>query len=213
MNRVFYIFRHGETDWNKERRCQGHANIPLNSNGLAQATELAERLLHVPLEIIVSSDLERALVTGRTVAEKKAIPLVVDSRLRETHFGEAEGMLFEEAINAFGPDLWEKLMNFKSEFDHIGFPGGESRKVARDRILETLMHLIETTSHEHIGISTHGAALRNTMHTFLPEDHPTIAIPNCVLYRLIYNSAEKKFTAETIPFECSVIGTKEVGKS
>lgn len=211
MNRVFYIFRHGETDWNVERRCQGHTNIPLNSNGLAQAMDLAARLEHVPLDIIVSSDLERALVTGRTVAEKKSIPLIVDSRLRETHFGEAEGMLFNEAINTFGPEIWEKLMNFRSEFDHIGFPGGETRKTARDRIVETLLHLIETTTHQCIGISTHGAALRNTLHAFLPEDHPTIAIPNCVLYRLVYNFEEKKFIADSNPFEC-LIHSKEISK-
>lgn len=202
MNRVFYIFRHGETDWNIERRCQGHTNIPLNNNGIAQALDLAERLTHVPLDVIVSSDLERALVTGRTVAEKKSIPLIIDPRLRETHFGKAEGMLFDEAIAEFGPELWERLMNFNSENDHIGFPGGETRKIARDRIVETLMHLIETTEHQNIGISTHGAALRNTLHTFLPVDHPTIAIPNCVLYRLVYDSKEKKFTADTIPYEC-----------
>lgn len=201
MNRVFYIFRHGETDWNIERRCQGHTNIPLNSNGLTQALDLAVRLEHVPLDIIVTSDLERAYVTGRTVAEKKSIPLIIDPRLRETHFGQAEGMLFNEAIDAFGAELWEKLLNFKTEFDHIGFPGGETRKAARDRIVETLMHLIETTDHTNIGISTHGAALRNTLHTFLPEDHPTIAIPNCVLYRLVYDSEEKKFMADTAPFE------------
>jgi probable phosphoglycerate mutase len=209
MNRVFYIFRHGETDWNIERRCQGHTNIPLNSNGLMQARDLAARLEHVPLDIIVTSDLERALVTGRTVAEKKSIPLIVDPRLRETHFGQAEGMLFNEAIEAFGPELWERLMNFKSEFDHIGFPGGETRKVARDRIVETLIHLIETTEYQSIGISTHGAALRNTLHTFLPEDHPTIAIPNCVLYRLVYIHDEKKFVADSCPFEC-LINAKEV---
>ena len=204
MNRVFYIFRHGETDWNVERRCQGHTNIPLNSNGVAQALELASKLEHIPLDIIVSSDLERALVTGKTVAEKKSIPLIVDPRLRETYFGQAEGMLFEEAINSFGSEIWENLMNFKSEFDDIGFPGGETRRVARDRIIESLMHVIETTNHRNIGISTHGAALRNTIHAFLPEDHPTIAIPNCVLYRIIYNLEEKKFIADTGPFECLV---------
>ena len=211
MNRVFYIFRHGETDWNVERRCQGHTNIPLNSNGLAQAMDLAARLEHLPLDVIVSSDLERALVTGRIVAEKKSIPLIVDSRLRETFFGEAEGMLFEEAIHVFGPEIWEKLTHFKSEFDHTSFPGGETRKAARDRIVETLMHLIETTTHQSIGISTHGAALRNTLHAFLPEDHPTIAIPNCVLYRLVYNYEEKRFIADSSPFEC-LIDPKEISK-
>ena len=211
MNRVFYIFRHGETDWNVERRCQGHTNIPLNSNGVAQASELALKMEHIPLDIIISSDLKRALVTGKTVAEKKSIPLIVDPRLRETFFGQAEGMLFEEAIDSFGSEIWDNLMNFKSEFDDIGFPGGETRRVARDRIIESLIHVVETTTHQSIGISTHGAALRNTIHAFLPDDHPTIAIPNCVLYRLVYNDEEKKFIADIEPYEC-LVDTKEVRK-
>ena len=201
MNRVFYIFRHGETDWNVERRCQGHTDIPLNSNGLAQALDLASRMENIPLDLIVSSDLERALVTGKMVAEKKSIPLIIDPRLRETYFGQAEGMLFEDAIDIFGAEIWSNLMNFKSEFDNLGFPGGETRKIARDRIIEVLMHLIETTTYTSIGISTHGAALRNTLHAFLPDDHPTIAIPNCVVYRLVYNDEKRTFIADSSAFE------------
>jgi probable phosphoglycerate mutase len=202
MNKVFYIFRHGETDWNKERRCQGHTNIPLNENGIAQAVSLAERMLGIDLDIVVSSDLERALVTGKTVATRKSVPLIIDSRLREMSYGEAEGMLFEDAINSFGPDLWQKLQSFKTENDHIGFPGGETRKSSRDRFIEALKHIIENTEHKSIGISTHGGAIRNTLHSFLPEEHPMLAIPNCVLYRLIYDTEEQKFIADAYPFEC-----------
>jgi broad specificity phosphatase PhoE len=208
MNRVFYIFRHGETDWNKERRCQGHTNTPLNQNGLLQAMDLAERMMNVPLDIVVTSDLDRALTTGKTVADKKAVPLLIDARLREMSYGEAEGMLFEDAIHSFGPDLWQKLQSFKKENDHVGFPGGETRKVARERFLAVLHHIIETTTHESIGISTHGGALRNALHSFLPEEQPMLAIPNCVLYRLIYDSKEGKFVADSKPFECLL--SKEV---
>ncbi len=211
MNRVFYIFRHGETDWNIERRCQGHTNIPLNQNGLAQAMALAERLSGIHLDIIVSSDLDRALVTGKTVADKKAIPLIVDPRLRETHFGKAEGMLFEEAISEFGPDVWQKLMSFKAINDDVGFPGGETRKVSRGRFIAVLDHLIETTTHQSIGISTHGGAIRNVVHSFLDEDHPIISIPNCVLYKITYDSTLKKFIAESTPFEC--LAVEEVSKA
>ena len=199
MNRVFYIFRHGETDWNRERRCQGHTNTPLNENGLLQALDLAERLLPIPLEVVVTSDLERAFVTGKTVAEKKSIPLIVDARLREMSYGQAEGMLFDEAVNSFGPELWQRLQSFKSEHDDVGFPGGETRKISRERFLAVLTHLIETTTHQTIGISTHGGALRNALHSFLPEGYPIIAIPNCVLYRLEYNTEEKRFVADPKP--------------
>jgi probable phosphoglycerate mutase len=212
MNRVFYIFRHGETDWNKERRCQGHTDTPLNANGLAQAMDLAERMLNIPLDIVVSSDLDRALVTGKTVATKKDVPLVVDPRLREMSYGEAEGMLFEEAINSFGEELWQKLMSYKTEYDHVGFPGGETRKSSRERFLAVLTHLIQTTEHKTIGISTHGGALRNALHSFLPEDHPMISIPNCVLYKLEYDSIAGKFIVDSKPYEC-LIDAEEISKA
>lgn len=202
MNRVFYIFRHGETDWNRERRCQGHTNTPLNDNGLAQALSLAERMSNLPLDIIVTSDLERALITGKTVADKKAVPLIVDARLREMSYGEAEGMLFEDAVSQFGAELWQKLQSFKKENDHVGFPGGETRKVARERFLSALHHIIENTEYTSIGISTHGGALRNALHSFLPEEQPMLAIPNCVLYRLVYDSTLKTFIADSVPYKC-----------
>ncbi|MBY0412897.1 MAG: histidine phosphatase family protein [Bdellovibrionales bacterium] len=212
MNRVFYLFRHGETDWNRERRCQGHTNIPLNDNGIMQAHDLAERMLDISLDVIVSSDLERALVTGRTVANKKSVPLIIDPRLREMSYGEAEGLLFEDAITAFGNETWMRLQSFKAEYDHVGFPGGETRRASRERFIETLMHLIEKTDHKNIGISTHGGAIRNVLHSFLPEDHPMISIPNCVLYRLVYDVVEKKFIAEAAPFEC-LASAKKISES
>lgn len=200
MNRVFYIFRHGETNWNRERRCQGHTNIALNEVGLSQALELAQNLLSVPLDVIVSSDLERALETGKKVASIKSIPLIIDARLREMSYGQAEGMLFEEAIETFGKDLWQKLQSFKVENDHVGFPGGETRKIARERFLASINHLIKTTEYNNIGISTHGGALRNTLHYFLPETQPLLVIPNCVVYRLIFDPIKEQFIADSNPF-------------
>lgn len=199
MNRVFYIFRHGETDWNKERRCQGHTNIALNETGRRQAMELAHKLLDFPLEIIVSSDLERALNTGNTVAEKKGIPLIIDHRLREMSYGEAEGMLFEQAVETFGPEIWEKLQSFKRINDDVGFPGGETRKIARERFHQALISLIENTTHQNIGISTHGGALRNILHSFLPETHLMLPIPNCVVYKCVYLAATGTFEVDPTP--------------
>jgi len=199
MNRVFYIFRHGETDWNRERRCQGHTNTDLNEKGLQQALELAQKMLDFPLDIIVSSDLNRALSTGTMVAEKKDVPLIVDPRLREMSYGEAEGMLYEEAVTIYGAELWQKLQCFKRENDHVGFPGGETRKMARERFHAALIELIESTNYQSIGISTHGGALRNILHSFLPEDHLMLPIPNCVVYKCEYISQNKRFLVEPKP--------------
>lgn len=200
MNRVFYIFRHGETNWNRERRCQGHTNISLNETGLKQAQLLAQKMKDFPITRIVSSDLDRARVTGEFVAKSLSIPINTDARLREMSYGEAEGMLYEESIAEFGYELWQKLSSFKKENDHCGFPGGETRKGARDRFLALLDELVLHSSDEHIGISTHGGALRNVLHHFLPEDMPIIPIPNCVVYLLNYDSQLKIFQTTPVPF-------------
>ena len=167
MNRVFYIFRHGETDWNKERRCQGHTNIPLNETGLSQARLLASRFVDFPLEIVVSSDLDRARMTGMIVAETKGIPIILDPRLREMHYGTIEGLTYEAAVELHGSELWEKLKCFKPENDLAGFPGGETRAQTKVRFLEAIHELMEKYPYQHIGISTHGGVLRNVVHHFL----------------------------------------------
>ena len=63
--RILFVFRHGETDWNREGRLQGHTDTPLNATGLAQAEALAEQLRRHRLEAVVSSDLLRARTTAR----------------------------------------------------------------------------------------------------------------------------------------------------
>lgn len=199
MNRVFYIFRHGETDWNRQKRCQGHSNISLNETGKKQAMELASKLMDFQIDIIFSSDLDRALGTGSVVAEAKGIPLIVDPRLREVCYGEAEGMLYDEAVAAYGAELWQKFQTFSSSNDHISFPGGETRKIARERFHAVLLEIIESTPHKTIGISTHGGALRNILHSFLPENHTMLPIPNCVVYRCEYIADQKIFLVNPEP--------------
>jgi broad specificity phosphatase PhoE len=199
MNRVFYIFRHGETDWNKAYRFQGHTDIHLNETGLGQARALAEKLESLELDVIYSSDLMRAFKTGETVALKKNIPINIDSRLRETYCGKAEGMHFDEILAVFGQELWDKMKIYSTEYEDLCFPEGESRKAARARFLAVIHELIAHPTYKRIGISTHGGILRNALHSFLPDGHPLIEIPNCVVYKLTYNTLTKEFTFDLKP--------------
>jgi len=66
--------------------------------------------------------------------------------------------------------------------------------MARERFHQALMHIIESTKHQMIGISTHGGALRNILHSFLPEEHPMLPIPNCVVYHCQYLALEKNLS-------------------
>ena len=63
------LARHGQTDWNAQRRYQGHAPVPLNETGIRQATALSQRLIHEGFDAIYSSDLPRAWMTAQTVAQ------------------------------------------------------------------------------------------------------------------------------------------------
>ena len=69
------LIRHAETDFNRQLRFQGHLDAPLNANGLAQAARLAERLADEPIDLIVASDLQRALQTAEPLAARRRLAL------------------------------------------------------------------------------------------------------------------------------------------
>lgn len=110
----FFLFRHGETDWNNQGRLQGSANIPLNKTGVKQAEALREFFDTWKLggsfqasSQLVSSDLDRALATARIAFRlPPEESFKVDRRFRETHMGLAEGLTHKELIDAFGEELW-----------------------------------------------------------------------------------------------------------
>lgn len=91
----FYYLRHGETDWNRERRCQGHTDIPLNEAGIAQARVVRDGLRGVDLGLagLVCSPLGRARQTAEIVNEALDLPITILDRLKESGFGDREGSI------------------------------------------------------------------------------------------------------------------------
>ncbi len=99
------LVRHGQTDWNFNRRLQGTSDIPLNETGIGQAHEAARLLADEHWDAVVSSPLQRAAVTADIIAA--ALDLEVAGRyesLIERAYGEAEGLTKEEAQARFGTD-------------------------------------------------------------------------------------------------------------
>ena len=183
--RILFLFRHGETDWNREGRVQGHADVPLNGTGIGQAEALVERLRPHRLEAVVSSDLARARTTARIVAEALGIPLMTDRGLRETHVGAAEGLLWAEAKVRFGEGLTERWYRD----DDAAFPGGETGLATRRRGLEALRRFVSAHPYRRIGVATHGAMIRQLMKHALPSGSPPATTRNTVLYILHYKPA------------------------
>jgi 2,3-bisphosphoglycerate-dependent phosphoglycerate mutase len=89
---AFYYLRHGETDWNRWRICQGHTDIRLNDAGRRQAAEAAARLKGHPVETLCVSPLARARETAEIVNAELGRPLLVLDDLRECGFGSHEGV-------------------------------------------------------------------------------------------------------------------------
>ena len=91
VERSFYYLRHGETDWNKERRMQGSTDIPLNATGVEQAHKAKEALRNCTVQTICCSPLSRAYDTAVIVNAVLRAKLVVVEKLTECSFGVLEG--------------------------------------------------------------------------------------------------------------------------
>ena len=154
--RICFV-RHGETNWNAERRMQGHIDIPLNANGISQAERLANALIRVQhsFDVIYSSDLERALHTANAVARALSLDVQITPRLRERNVGKLQGLLLSEAPVLL-PEIWQR--HIVRELDH-DLGGGESIRTFHQRMQD----ILELFLNEHRGQSvlavSHGGSL------------------------------------------------------
>lgn len=97
---LLWLVRHGQTDWNKEKRYQGHSDIPLNTVGQAQAEQVAYRLQDERVHTIISSDLQRAKQTADAiVTHHPRLSVQMNANLREANFGIFEGLRYKDIID------------------------------------------------------------------------------------------------------------------
>ena len=150
--------RHGETAWNVDGRIQGHLDIPLNATGRVQAKRLAGALAgRDAIDLIVSSDLGRALETARIVADGTGAPLRSTRALRERCFGDFEGRTFAE-ISAAWPEQTERWRRREPDWAPPG-DAGESLLQFRERVAQTVQALAANSIGKHIALFTHGGVL------------------------------------------------------
>ena len=103
---IFYLVRHGQTDWNSEKRMQGHADIPMNEAGIRQMNELADRIVKEGLcfDRLLASPLERAKKSARIIAEKTGFEgIVFDEDLIERDCGLLEGEVWYPGLDLTDP--------------------------------------------------------------------------------------------------------------
>ena len=164
------LARHGETDWNAQRRVQGHSDTPLNDNGRAQALALAETLDGVELDAVYSSDLARARDTAQVVAERRGVEVTVLPELRERHFGTWEGMTDTEILERF------------PEARSGSWGDGETKEEMRERVLGVLHRIAGEHPRGRVLVVTHGGPVRSLLVECGLDGRGPIG--NCSLYEV-----------------------------
>lgn len=157
MSRILLV-RHGETELNSAERYWGHSDVRLSSLGLKQAERLRDRLATERVDAVYSSDLQRALVTAKTIASRHRLDVTTCAELREINFGELEGLNFEEISQLF-PEFTAKWKVERST--DIEFPGGESFNELHNRVGIFVGRLKKHKAEETVLIVAHAGVLRS----------------------------------------------------
>lgn len=150
------LIRHGETDWNAQRRYQGQSDVPLNDAGHRQAAALAQRLEGVDISAIYSSDLRRARQTASEIASLHPLPVRDEPRLKEISFGRWEGLTYGEI-----QERWpEEMAAWFADPIQVTPPGGETLAQVAGRVKAALDDIVRTNAGGTVAIVAHGGTLR-----------------------------------------------------
>lgn len=154
----FWLIRHGETQWNAERRLQGWRDIALNPAGIQQAEHLARHLASATfserMDVIVSSDLSRAYQTATLATRHFGHPVVTTPTLRERNFGIYEGHPLTQLNNGRAG-----LPHFDLRCPHTPIEGGETLTEFSQRVQEAFEQLARDYAGNNIMVFAHGGVI------------------------------------------------------
>lgn len=164
MVEALYFVRHGETDYNREGRFQGHADIPLNARGREQAAAVAAELADHDIRTIVSSDLSRARETADAIASALGVEVEENPLLRELNVGD-----WQAKTRAEVSEIWPQQFAAWLSGQDMCPPGGESRSESADRVVQAIRALVADIGEVDgaIAIVAHGAVLRGAAEELL----------------------------------------------
>jgi broad specificity phosphatase PhoE len=133
------LVRHGETEWNRQRRVQGLSNLALNETGKKQAIALARALSNKKVDAIYSSPLRRAQETARAIARFHKVGVKVIDGLKELDVGEVDGMTYEDMKIYHG----EFFTRWMTDFTSVRLPGGGFIPELRDQCCTAIQDIVK----------------------------------------------------------------------
>jgi probable phosphoglycerate mutase len=135
------LVRHGETDWNREKRFQGQIDVPLNPMGEVQAQQVADFLKPIVIDAAVSSPLLRPKATAEAILQQHpAMPLTLVDDLKEISHGLWEGKLEAEIEAEFPGELAE----WQRSPATVQMPDGENLQQVWQRAIAAWNQIVQT---------------------------------------------------------------------
>ena len=168
MTTTILLARHGETDWNRDGRYQGHADEPLERNGPGAVARARRAPAGEPIAAVYSSDLRRASETAQIVASELGVSVELDRRLREIDVGSWQGRT-------------------RAEID--GTPwDGETYDEHRARAVAAMRSIAERHPGQSVLVVAHGGTLRRVQEAALGEGQPVFE--NCGVWAVAVEDGE-----------------------
>lgn len=183
MATTLVLIRHGETEWNRQGRIQGHLDSPLTAEGIQQARACAQRLRDEHFDHVVTSDLPRVRHTAELLLDGRDIPTRLDAALRERSYGIGEGLTYAE-MDAQHPEFFSRIRTTDPDY---AVEGSESRREFHQRITRALRGIAQDHSGKRVLVVTHGGVLGvvyrwlNGLHISSPHK---VEIPNVAYNRV-----------------------------
>ena len=157
------LVRHGETIWNRERRCQGSTDTELTPLGLKQAEELAQHLGQEQISALYSSPLKRARQTAQLIARPHRLPVEIRAGLREMDQGGLEGKTFAELREEYA----EFMARWRENPVGLKLPNGESLDELQERAWGEIERIRQEHSDGQLVVVSHQMAIITIICRFL----------------------------------------------
>ncbi len=159
MKTRLIIVRHAEAEGNYRRVFHGWTDSSITEKGHRQAKMVAEKLVHVKIDVIYSSSLKRTLETAQYISDVKNLPIIRTDKLKEINGGDWEGCSWHEL-----PEKWPRHYDTWENSPHAHvMPNGESMEELQERMVAEIEYIIGRNKGKNICIVTHGTAIKALM--------------------------------------------------
>lgn len=153
--KIIFLIRHGNTEFNEKKLFRGHFDVPLDKTGIEQAEKTGKFLKDINLDVIYSSPLNRAYKTAEMIKEYQSgnnkIEILKEDGFIDLNFGEWEGKSYDE-VKSLYPEIYNQWIR---EPFKITIPGGESLYSAQNRAWERLKKIVTENTDSYLAIVTH----------------------------------------------------------